>query len=264
MRIAIVVAAELDVQPLGLSGDFQFNLTEVSRLGYDGVELHIKDPDKLDVESIRKLTEKFNLAIAAIGTGLTYTVYGLSLSSPKRAIREKALERVQEYLKIGKDLDSPIIVGSIKGKTKNYQSGVRNLKDSLTRCAGHAEDIGTRILIEPINRYESNLLPTVDEVIRLKKEIGSSFIGVMADTYHMNIEEKSIYNSIIRADGYLEHVHFADNNRLAPGQGHLDFKQITNALKEINYNSFITAEILPLPNQYDAAELTIEYLKSIR
>jgi len=86
----------------------------------------------------------------------------------------------------------------------------------------------------------------------------------MADTFHMNIEEKSIYDRIIRADGYLEHIHFADSNRLAPGQGHIDFKQIIHALRQINYNSFITAEILPIPNQYDAAKLTSDYLKSIR
>jgi sugar phosphate isomerase/epimerase len=227
------------------------------------VELLLKDPDKLDVKDVRRLTERFSLSIPAIGTGPTYTIYGLSLSSPRRTVREKAVKRVKEYLKIGKELDSPIIIGSVKGKTKCYQSGIRNLKDSLNRCVESAEEIGVQILIEPLNRYESNLVNTIEEAIELKEEIGSDNIGVMADTFHMNIEEKSIYDSIIEAGKYLKHIHFADSNRHAPGRAHLNFKRIIRALKEINYRSFITAEILPLPNQHEAAKLTIEYLKGI-
>lgn len=264
MRTSMVVAVEPDVKPLGLSGDFRTNLKEVSRMGYDGVELHIKDPDKVDPKNIRELTQKFNLSVPAIGTGLTYVVYGLSFSSPDRAIRRKAVKRVQEYLKIGEELNSRIIVGSIQGRAEDPQSGMENLKDSLIRCAELGEETGTRIVIEPLNRYESNLVNTLDQAIRLREEIGSELVGVMADTYHMNIEEKSIYQSLTKADGYLEHVHFADNNRLAPGQGHINFKEVMRALKEINYDFFISAEILPLPSQYSAAELTMGHLKSIR
>ena len=262
MLIAIVAAVEPDVKPLGLSGDFRSNLMEISKLGYDGAELLLKDPGKLDVENVRRLTEEFNLSIPAVGTGPTYTIYGLSLSSQEREIRERAVERVEEYLKIGRELNSAVIIGSIKGKTKDRQSGIRNFKDSLIRCAALADDIGTRLLIEPLNRYESNLVNTLEEVIELKGDIGSDQVGVMADTFHMNIEERSIYDSIIKAGDHLEHIHFADSNRHAPGQGHMDFKQIISALEEISYSSFITAEILPLPNQHTAAKLTIEYLKS--
>lgn len=264
MRLAIVTAAEPEVKPLGLGGDLESNLREVSKLGYDGVELFIKDPGRLDGEKVKELTERFDLRMAAISTGLTYTLYGLSLSSPDKAIREKALKRVEEYLRIARDLESCIIIGSIKGKVRNRNSGIRNLKDSLMKCAESAEETGTRILIEPLNRYESNLINTIYEAIKLKEELDSDLIGVMADTFHMNIEEKSIYNSIVNADGCLEHIHFSDSNRLAPGQGHLDFRQIIHALEEIDYEHFATAEILPLPNQYDAAKLTIDHLKSIR
>ncbi len=172
MRLSIVVAVEPDVKSLGLSGDFESNLVEASQLGYDGVELFVRDPDKLDVENIRKLTEKFNLSISAIGTGLTYTIYGLSLSSLSRTVRKKALQRIEEYLKIGRKLNSCIVIGSIKGKVEDHQSGIENLRSTLLRCAEFAEEIGTRILIEPINRYESNLINTLDEAIKLKESYG--------------------------------------------------------------------------------------------
>lgn len=85
----------------------------------------------------------------------------------------------------------------------------------------------------------------------------------MGDTFHMNIEEQSIYDAIKNARRYLAHFHLADNNRLAPGQGHLDFKKIIKALKEIGYKGFVSAEILPKPDQYTAAKLAIEHIKSL-
>jgi len=263
MQIAIVASAEPGVESLGLRGDFESNLMLASKLGYNGVELLVKDPDKLDTDGLRETTQRFNLSIPAIGTGLTYTIYGLSLSSPNRNIREKAVKRIEGYLKVGRELDSAIIIGSVKGKVKNHHAGIKNLKDSLRRCTESAEDIGTYILIEPLNRYESNFINTIGEAIDLMDEIGSERIGVMADTFHMNIEEKTIYDSIIKAGSYLKHIHFADSNRLAPGQGHIDFRQIMDALREVNYDYFISAEILPLPSQHDAARLTIEHLKRL-
>jgi sugar phosphate isomerase/epimerase len=79
----------------------------------------------------------------------------------------------------------------------------------------------------------------------------------------MNIEEVSIYESIIEAKDYITHVHFADSNRWAPGYGHLDFQKIVETLKEINYQGYVSAEILPLPDQDSAAEMTIKTLNSV-
>ncbi len=260
-RLAIVAAVEPEVKPLGLSGDAEPVFKEISELGYDGVELLVKDPVTLEAGKIKKLAEKYNLSIPAIGTGPTYTAYGLSLSSSSRTVREKAIERIREYIKIGKKLNSKVIIGSVKGRPKDHKCGMKNLKSSLNKCVEYAEEMGTSILIEPLNRYESTIINTLEEAIELKDEIGSEKIGVLADTFHMNIEERSIYESIIKADGHLEHIHFADSNRQAPGEGHLDFKQIMAALKKVNYHSFISAEILPLPNQHDAAKRTIKYIK---
>lgn len=263
MRIAIVVATEPGVRPLGLSGNFESNLAWASKFGYDGVELFLKDPSRLNVEEVRKTAERFSLAVPAVGTGATYTAYGLSLSSPNRAIRERAIKRVREYLEIGRALNSRTVIGLMQGKPKDRERGLRNLRCSLKKCAENAEEIGARILIEPLNRYETNLVNTLEEAIELKKELGSDMIGVMADTFHMNIEEKSVYESLIRTGSHLDHMHFADSNRLAPGQGHLDFKKIANALRKANYESFVTVEILPLPGPHVAAKIAIEHLRTV-
>jgi len=88
-------------------------------------------------------------------------------------------------------------------------------------------------------------------------------MGMLIDTFHMNIEEVSIYESIIKAKDYITHVHLADSNRWAPGSGHLDFAKIIKTLEEINYKGYLSAEILPLPDADRAARLTVEHLKKI-
>ncbi len=261
MRVAIVASIEPDVKPLGVRGAIDTILESIHDLGYDGVELHIRDPDKIDVRRVKEIVDVFGLVVPAIGTGFTYTVYGLSFSSNDSKVRSEAVRRVEEYLKVGSELEADVIIGLVQGVADNRAAGIKNLKDSLERCIKPAEDLGVNILLEPLNRYETNLINTVKDAVTLRNEIGSDKLWVMADTFHMNIEEKSIYKSIVEADGFLKHIHFADSNRLAPGQGHINFREVLKALKEINYNSFITAEILPLPGEWDAAKMAIQYLK---
>jgi len=263
MRIAIVVATEPEVKPLGLGGDLETNLKMVAELGYDGVELFVGQPNRFAIDDIKKLIKRYGLSVPAIGTGLTYTVYGLSFTSSDRGIRERAVERVKEYLKLGKELNSPIIIGSIKGRVQNYYRGMENLKNCLRECAEFAEESGCYMLIEPLNRYESNVINTLEEAVELIKSVGSETLKILGDTFHMNIEERSICESLREVKEYLYHVHLADSNRQAPGQGHIDFRKILDTLREIGFKRFGTVEILPLPDQYTAAKLAAEYLRSL-
>ena len=105
-------------------------------------------------------------------------------------------------------------------------------------------------MIEPINRYESNVINRLDQGLELIHTIDSEHIKLLPDTYHMNIEEQSIEKSLIEAGSCIDYVHFADNNRMAPGWGHIDFSKILATLKEIAYAGPIGVEILPkLPNR---------------
>ena len=85
---------------------------------------------------------------------------------------------------------------------------------------------------------------------------------MMIDTFHMNIEDADMWGSILQAKDYIIHVHYSDNNRLAPGMGHFDFPKMTKVLQEINYKGYISAEILPVPDSYTAAKQAITSIKS--
>ena len=85
---------------------------------------------------------------------------------------------------------------------------------------------------------------------------------MMIDTFHMNIEDADMWGSIHQAKDYIIHVHYSDNNRLAPGMGHFNFPKMTKVLQEINYKGYISVEILPIPDSYTAAKQAIISIKS--
>jgi len=104
---------------------------------------------------------------------------------------------------------------------------------------------------------------TLDEGIKLIKEIGSGALKLLADTFHMNIEEKSFPEALRRARHHLAYLHFSDSNRQAPGSGLINFKEIIDVLKEIGYEGTISFEMLPIPDQFSAAKQAINEIKKL-
>ena len=151
------------------------------------------------------------------------------------------------------------IIGASVNKTEAEEWTMDNLRE----CTEFAKEYNIRLTLEPVNRYESNFINTLNEGIELIKRVGASNLGLLADTFHMNIEEVSINDSIIQAKDYITHVHFADSNRWAPGCGHLDFAQIVQTLKKIGYQGYVSAEILPFPDPDSCARITAETLNKI-
>jgi sugar phosphate isomerase/epimerase len=115
--------------------------------------------------------------------------------------------------------------------------------------------------IEPLNRYETNLINTMEEGRRLIQHLGSRTLGLLPDTFHMNIEEMSIEETLQESMSFIHHVHVADSNRRAPGCGHINFKSVLRILKKSGYKGFLSFEILPEPNPNKAARMAIDFLR---
>jgi len=116
-------------------------------------------------------------------------------------------------------------------------------------------------LLEPLNRYETNVLNTVAESISFLKSLRAQNVKLLADLFHMNIEEADTASALHTAGRRLGHVHFADSNRRAIGFGHTNMEAIIAALREIRYDGWLSAEILPLPDSETAAAQTIKAFK---
>ena len=144
----------------------------------------------------------------------------------------------------------------------NREQTIEWLTECLYELAIVAEDNNVNLVFEPINRYESNLVNKLSDGVEVIKMIGCDNVKLLADLFHMNIEESCIEEAIIKTGSYIGHVHFADSNRLFPGLGHSNFKKIFKALKQIDYKGYISIEALVTNTQSDlkhAMEVFSEY-----
>lgn len=243
------------------------NLQEIAELGYTGVEPLIGNPENTNWNGFHKILKQCNLELSGLRTGLVYIREGLCFSAPDKNVRRKAIERLIDIIKFASALGKPnVLIGLMQGRIKKTDE-LREVKDRIVGCLGDCASVAEKheivLALEPVNRYELSYNNTVDEIIQMIQKVGSKQIKILIDTFHMNIEEQSIVESIVKAKNYICHVHFADSNRLAPGKGHMDFHEIMRALKEVNYNGYITVECDMNLSPEAAASDAINYLNPL-
>ena len=246
--------------PFVFHGDLAGACETVAELGFDGIEIFAPSGDDLDAKEVGELLERHGLRLAAVGTGAGMILHNLSLSDSNEANRERACEFVRRVIDFGAPFDAPAIVGSMQGSAGSDQareSALGNLADSLRQLGEHAASRGQNLLFEPLNRYETDLVNTVSDGVDLCERAGSSNLKLMADLFHMNIEEADIARSIADHAGHIGHVHFADSNRRAVGFGHTPMEPVMQALSNAGYYGFASAEVFPYPDSRAAAEMTI-------
>ena len=265
MRLSIVLSTQPAVfSALVYRGRLAESMATIKKLGYHGVELAVRDPGLLDLVEIESLLRQHQLVVPAIGTGQAYGEEGLSLTHPDETIRQQAKKRIKAQVALAARLQAKVIIGLIRGKKESgtdERQTERWLVDALRECA--AENSEVAIAIEPINRYETNIANTVNSALALLEKIAMKNVGLLLDTFHMNIEEPSIGESIIATKERLFHFHIADSNRWYPGAGHIDFAEVIGVLEKIGYEGFLSAEILPLPDPDTAAEKTIGFMSKL-
>lgn len=250
-----------------LSGEFKDKLKRARQLGADGVELMTTDPRRLDWNGVREQIVALGLQAAAISSGGMAFSAGLTLLDPDDQIADTAKLRLMDLIDFAAALGAPVVtIGSFRGRPPERDGRSRQrLLALLAETASYAGALKVKLALEPLNRYETDLIRTVDDGLALVQKSGQSALGLLLDTYHVNIEESSWKEPFRRAlqAGRLYHVHLADNNRLAPGQGLIDFAAILRVLKAGGYNGYLSAELLPLPDPDEAARLTLEHMRRL-
>lgn len=257
MKLSLTIAATADEHyPAVIRGDPVQGIGQAAAWGYGAVELHLADPARLDWGRVARACAEHRVALTSLGTGLAYAQERLSFTDPSPRVRREAAARICAHLEAAAPFGAPVIIGSLRGSIPSPGAEQRfagYLTDCLKRCLDQAEKEGVDLVIEAINRYETNLINTAAAGKALIEELGSARLKLHLDTFHMNIEEADPAGAIRGAAGCLSHMHFADSNRRHPGSGHLDFGAITGALKEIAYRGAIGFEYLPWPDPRAAA-----------
>ena len=267
MKLAIVLSTHpAQFQAVAFKGDFEANVARIASYGYHGVELAIRDPKLVDADHLEAVVKKLGLEVPAIGTGQAWGEEGLSFTSDDPTVRRAAIERVKSHIPLARRLGAVIILGLIRGITppgQTHEQSMAYLVEALQECAAVAATEGVRFALEPLNRYETDLIHTVEEGLELIQRVGAENFGLLLDTFHMNIEEPSIEASIRACGDRLFHFHVADSNRWPPGAGHLDFRSILTALHETGYQGYVSGEFMPVPDADTGARRAIEYLRSV-
>lgn len=238
------------------------------------MELAIRKPEAVDVDKVSMLMDKFNLVVLSVGTGQIYGEEGLNFSDPDRSIRKMAVERCKGIINFARHFGASIIIGLIRGNIKdheNFDGEMEKAEVRICQCLqdlmSYSEPYSQNFLIEPINRYEVNIFNRLEEVHfflnKYEDKLDLKRIGILADTFHMNIEEPVIHESFQKYSDLIKHIHFADSNRWPPGYGHIDFKQVMKVLRNTDYQGFISFEMLPKPDPDTAARNAIDYIKNI-
>jgi sugar phosphate isomerase/epimerase len=267
VKIAGVISTkEAKFGPVIYRGDFEENIKKLAKLGYDGVEISLRDPKQIDKTKLSKILEESNISLSSIATGQAALKESLTFTNPEERVRGAAVNRIMEQIDFAAEFSTPVIIGLIRG---NLPEGPETEKaigwviDACQRCADFAKEKGMNILIEMINRYEANWLNTILEGKDFLKKLNRDNVLLHIDTFHMNIEEVSFQDSILEAGDLIGYVHLVDSNRWAPGYGHINFKEVLSALKKIGYQGFLSLEIFPLPDPDTAAKKGIETVQRL-
>lgn len=221
--------------------------------GFDTVEIPIEDPSHIDAAQVKSELDKQGLVCGSVCACL----------GPDRDLRGTPrqqrdclayLTRLLDQMIV---LDCPSLVGPVYSSVgraeavppAEYQRQWKTVVRNLKKVCQLAEKRGRQICMEPLNRFETDFINTCDQALQMLKDVGSPALKLHLDTFHMNIEEKSLPGAIRTAGPLLRHMHCSENDRGAPGSGHVDWEGVFAALRDVGYDQWLVIESFVLGNE---------------
>lgn len=218
--------------------------------GFDGIELAAWGFDK----PMWHYTGEIRDAVRASGMDISSlcTQSADDFVHPDAAERARRIEGLIHYLQLAEELGAAGVVAlpirkAVRLPDLSPIGDEFSLTTQLTAAAVHTalsatQQAGATVFLEPLNRYETHYLNTVGQAAELCSRVGSERVKIMADLFHMSIEEAHIARAAEAVIDHIGHIHLADSNRLEPGQGHTDFTQVFEVLKKAGYSGWMAFE----------------------
>jgi len=245
---------------------FSEKVPNIEKYGFEGVEVQGRDLTQ-KIEGIKSALSTSKVKFSTVCSG-----YGGDLLGSDRQTRQTAIEGIKERLKICADLGG---VGVITVPTFRdpkipdlypWYPDVKEVEKQILieECkilGDYADDVGAYVILEPLNRYETHFLNRLQQAVEICKAVGREHVKIMADFFHMNIEEPDIPSSLEEASEYIVHIHLADSNRQLPGCGHTDFESPFRVLKKTGYKNFMALECRVPGDPHETLPKCVEYLR---
>lgn len=264
--VTISVVEQARGGPFVFWDDIPASCRKAAELGFDAVELFTPGPEALEGVDLAGVLKETGLAVAAVGTGAGMVIHGLNLCDPAEAKRREAMSFIKRIIDMGAEFSAPAILGSMQGRwggEVDKPAALDFLRAALNELGGYAGERGVRFIYEPLNRYETNLVNTVADGVSLMESLDSDNVTLLADLFHMNIEEANLADALREGGRHIGHVHFVDSQRRPAGMGHMDYGPVIAALREIGYDGYLCAEAFPYPDPDAAAQQTIDTFNAL-
>jgi sugar phosphate isomerase/epimerase len=245
-------------------GDFKTNLDAICELGYQGVELLVKETEDAYLTGILNKIEECRLEVAALATSPISAEDKIFLADNDPEIREEAMRRGMGIAKLAGRIGVPMIIGKFRGlvNPENPANNWSVLRDNLRRLCMAAKPNGF-IAVEIQQHGPVNSFTKTEESLELYREIGMDNFGVLLDTFHQERIDPSVCTGFLACNSLIRFVHISDTDRLAPGFGAINFRDVFAVLKAAGYEGYLSMEVSQKPDSKTAARLCIDYLKHI-
>ena len=240
------------------------SMVKAAACGYDGIELALRSAGQIDRRAIGRLLRRQGLGCPAISTGQVSAGSNLYLTARDPSRRAEVIRVFRDLIDLAGEFGAMVNIGRARGFVEAGETLAETearFTDAVRELATHAQTQGVTLVLEPVNRYEINFINSLEQGAELLRKVGAPNLALMPDLFHMNIEDRTLGGELERFAAHVAYVHFADSNRLAPGQGHTDFAAVFASLKRMRYDGWISVEILPLPDPDTAARQAIDYLR---
>jgi D-psicose/D-tagatose/L-ribulose 3-epimerase len=221
----------------------QLAIDRTAQAGFDLIEIPLMDPDAADPVAVRRMLDRSGVAVTA-SLGLSEHTDVSSADPELVAAGESLLRRCLEVLS---EMGGTHLVGVIYCAMRKYPAPATGINrehsiEALGRLGERAAELGVRVGVEVVNRYESNLLNTGSQAVAYVKEAPSDNLVVHLDTYHMNIEEPDMFTPVLQAGSHLGYVHIGESHRGYLGSGTVDFDSFFRALANVGYDGPVVFE----------------------
>jgi sugar phosphate isomerase/epimerase len=274
LRYSITLSSFTHIEPI------EKTLERLQGQGYDAVEM-FGEPKKVEMKKLRDIFDSFSYPVCGV-TGMWGSIseegWKRKLLSSDRSIIKHSEEYIMECIKMcqavgGNGMNICLFADN---ELATFDRNHRALSDErkravtqkaiplLTKLSKFAEDHGVHVLLEPLNRYSTPFCSTAKDAFSIAGKVNHDNFGLLLDTFHMNIEEDSFEDAILKSRKLLRHTHFADNNRKMPGYAHINFQSIVRSLFSIGYNGYASFEPTIIDKDYEnSTKRGLEFIKSI-
>ncbi len=273
MKYSITLASFRNVEPL------EETLSKLAKSGLDAVEMY-GEPGAVKIGKVKETLSSFRMPVCGV-TGMWGNVsrdgWKRKILSSDPALVRASKKYVRDCARMRAELGGDVMnVCLFADELKKFDGThcvpsedkkermARRAAPILSELCKFAADNGVRLVLEPLNRYSTPFCTNARDAIRIVDLVGDDSLGILLDTFHMNIEEDSFEVAVESVGGLLEHTHFADNNRKMPGFGHIDFHSIMKSLKKIDYKRYVSFEPNILDASYDDdLETSLKFIRNL-